>query len=116
MTSESTLQVERSGNWGPICFRGRIFYLLRLVQTVSWPLLASYPVLVDAFISGKSGRGLKPMRHLHVVEVKEAWRCASAVPYFFMVCCIVTLIEYFNFVMQKMDLKLGCAFFDMMGI
>lgn len=77
-------------------------------------LLASYPVLVDTWSLGKSGRGFKPMRHLHVVEVKNAWKCTSAVLYCFMICCVVTLNEYF--VMQNMDLKLGCAFLDIMGI
>lgn len=84
------------------------------MQTVPGPLLASHPVLVDAFNSGKSGRGFKPIRYLHVVEVKNAWRSTSARPYFFMVCCMVTPKEYF--MMPNMDLKLGCVFLDMMGI
>jgi hypothetical protein len=112
MALESKLQVDRSGNLGEggsICLRARIFYPLHLVQTVCGPLIASYPVLMDDFSSGKSSRVLKPIRHLHVVEVNTWWRSTSARPYFFMVCCIVTLKEYFIFIMGNMDHRL-CVF------
>jgi hypothetical protein len=79
------------------------------VQTVFGPLLASYSVLVDVFSSDKNGRGLKPIRHVHVLEVKTAWRSTYARPYFFMVCCVVRLKEYIIFMMQNMDLRL-CIF------
>ena len=52
MASETKLQVERSGNWGLICLRVRMIYQRHIMQAVSGPLLASYPVLMDTFCSG----------------------------------------------------------------